>query len=70
MIFMPEDGRMRRRRGIINAVAARYSALIDPDLLDALMATRKDPLEAVSEAIGNLREGQIVLTLGHFEVER
>jgi len=62
------DGRERRRRGIINAVATKYSVLIDPELLYALLDLSRDPVEAVGEAVGNMQPGEIVLNVDHFEV--
>lgn len=66
---MSQDGKERRRRGIINAIATRYNVLIDPELLEALLTTRRDPVEAVGEVVGNMRLDEIVLSINHFEVE-
>jgi len=65
---MSQDGKERRRRGIINAVATKYNVLIDPELLEALLDLQSDPVEAVGE-VGNMRLDEIVLSIDHFEVE-
>lgn len=66
---MAMDGRERRRRSIINAVAVRYNALIDPELLEALMDLQRDPVEAIGEVVRNMSEDEIVLNIDHFEVD-
>jgi len=66
---MSQDGKERRRRGIINAVATKYNVLIDPELLEALLDLQRDPVEAVGEVVGNMRLDEIVLSIDHFEVE-
>jgi len=65
-----QDGRERRRRGIINAVAAKYNVLIDPELLEALMDLQRDPVEAIGEAVANMRPDEIVINVSHFEGAR
>lgn len=64
------DERERRRRGLINAVAARYNVLIDPELCEALLDLQRDPVEAVGEVAGNMRPDEIVLTIDHFTEAR
>jgi len=63
-----QDGRLRRRRGIINAVVNRYMILVAPNLMEALMDQQRDPLEIVGEIVGNMGPDEIVLTIEHFEV--
>jgi hypothetical protein len=63
-----QDGRERRRRGIINAVANKYNVLIDPELLEALLDLQQDPVEAIGEAVVNMRPGELVINVDHFEV--
>ncbi|NLT36717.1 MAG: hypothetical protein GXX95_00955 [Methanomassiliicoccus sp.] len=63
---MHQDGRERRRRGVIYAVANRYNVLIESELLDALLDLFSDPVEAVGEAVGNMRPDEIVLNIDHF----
>jgi hypothetical protein len=67
---MMRDGRERRRIGIVNAVAIRFNVLIDPELLNALLFTRRDPVEAVGEVVEKMCPGEVVLSVKHFEVDR
>ena len=60
--------RVRRRLGIINAIAVRFDVLVDPELFNALMELSRDPVAAVGEAVVNMRKDEIVLTIDHFEV--
>lgn len=57
----------RRRRGIINAVARKYSILIDPELFEALLELPHDPVEAVGEAVDHMAPDEVVLNIDHFE---
>jgi len=57
-----------RRNGIINAIACKYSVLVEASLLDALLEMPMDPVVAVSEAVKNMGADEIVLTIEHFEV--
>lgn len=63
---MRGDGRGRRRRGLINAVATRYDVLLDPELCEALLDLQRDPVEAVGEAVCNMCPDEIVLNIDHF----
>jgi S-adenosylhomocysteine hydrolase len=59
----------KRRRGLINAAARRYYVLLDPELLDVLVSTKRNPMVVIGEGIHRMRPDEIVLNLGHFKVD-